>query len=130
MSPSALAGAAASATTLSARAARAERRETKQETFIGRSRGTTGTVCRAASSTGDLRIEVDGFGFPLLVKRPILGRHRKRVAILHRSQDALGLRLESGVRRRVDELRRLGERAVRVEGQPHLGDVKIGVGGL
>src|SRR5271163_4457282 len=104
MSPSALAGAAASATTLSARAARAERRETKQETFIGRSRGTTGTVCRAASSTGDLRIEVDGFGFPLLIKRPILGRHRKRIAVLHRGHNAFGLWLEGGVRRRIDQL--------------------------
>ena len=53
---------------------------------------------------GDLRIEVDGLRLPLLIKRAILRRHWKRVAILHRGHHAFGLRLSSGVRRRVDEL--------------------------
>src|SRR5271165_3579818 len=97
MSPVAFAGARANATRPSAKAARAERRKTKQTKFIGRSRGRTKTVRRPASSSGDLRIEVDRFGFPLLIKRPILGRHRKRIAILHCQHDALRLRFESRV---------------------------------
>src|SRR5271155_980829 len=97
MSPSALAGPPASATRASAKVERAERRERKQEPFIRGSRGTATTVRRSASSTGDLRIEVDGFGFPLLIKRPILGRHREWIAVLHRGHDAFGLRLESRV---------------------------------
>src|ERR1700722_4544613 len=97
MSPSAIAGAAASAPRPNAKAASAWRRETKQKSFIGRSRRKTTNLRRLRSPSSDLRIEVDGLGFPLLIKRAILRRHRQRVAILHRGKDALGLRFESRV---------------------------------
>src|SRR6516162_4374382 len=97
MSPSAIAGAPASAARPNTNPASAQRRKTKQKTLIRRSFRTTTTPRRSASSSGDLRIEVDGLGFPLLIKRAILGRHRKGIAILHRGHDALGLRFESRV---------------------------------
>src|SRR3984885_2513018 len=97
MSPSAIAGAPASAARPDAKAASAWRRETKQKTFIGRSLRTITTLRRPRSPSSDLRIEVDGLSFPLLIKRAILRRHRQRVAILHRGKDALGLRFESRV---------------------------------
>src|SRR5271166_5186596 len=97
MSPVAFAGAPENATTPSTKAASAERRKTKQMKFIGRSRGGQRRFAAEALSSGDLRIEMDGFGFPLLIKRPILGRNRKRIAVLHCQHDALRLRFESRV---------------------------------
>src|ERR1700722_896510 len=97
MSPSAIAGAPASAASPNAKAANAWRRDTKQKTFIRRSRRTTTNLRRLRSPSSDLRIEVDGLGLPLLIKRAILRRHRQRVAILDRGEDALGLRFESWV---------------------------------
>src|SRR5277367_839170 len=97
MSPAATADAAVIAARPNATAASAPRRETKQRTVIRRSFGTTTMLRGSGSSSGDLRIEVDGLRLPLLIKRAILGRHRKRVAILHRGHDALGLRFEGRI---------------------------------
>src|ERR1700722_20666067 len=125
MSPSAIAGAPASAARPNAKAANAWRRERKQKPFITRSRRTTTNLRRLRSPSSDLRIEMDGLGLPLLIIRAILRRHRQRVAILHRGEDALRLRFESRVRRRIDELG-LRQRAVRVVGEAHLRDIDIG----
>src|ERR1700739_1487822 len=97
MSPSAIAGARASAARPNAKPASAWRRETKQNTLIRRSHGTTKDASPQGSPSSDLRIEVDGLRLPLIIKRAILRRHLKRVAALHRSHDALGLRFESRV---------------------------------
>ena len=70
------------------------------------------------------------FGLPLLIKRAILGRNRQRVARLDGQHDALRLGLRSRVRRGIDELRRLLEGPVRLEGEPHLRDVGVTVGSL
>src|SRR5579864_4198703 len=96
MSPWANAGAPATAARPNARAPSAARRETWHGTVISRSFRTTRAL-RPESTGGDLRIEVDGLGLPLRIKRAILGRHRKRIAILDRGHDALGLRLERRV---------------------------------
>src|ERR1700761_7483266 len=97
MSPFAITGAPASEPRPNAKTPSAWRRETKRRTFIERSRRATTNLRRRRSPSSDLRIEVDGLGFPLLIKRAILRRHRQRVAILHRRKHALGLRFQSRV---------------------------------
>src|SRR3984957_2530066 len=81
------------------------------------------------SASGDLRIEVDGLGLPLLIKGAILSRHRQRVACLDSLQHALCLRLLRRIGRRIDELRRLQERSVGFEFEAHPRDIWICVGG-
>src|ERR1700733_3891855 len=97
MSPSAIAGAPASAASANTIGANTSRRDTKQKKFSRLSRRSETILRRPLSPSSDLRIEVDGLGFPLLIKRAILRRHRQRVAILDRGEDALGLRFESWV---------------------------------
>src|SRR5208337_4341580 len=80
------------------------------------------------SAGGDLRIEVDGLGLPLLIKGAILSRHRQRVACLDSLQHALCLRLLRRIGRRIDELRRLQERSVGFEFEAHPRDIRICVG--
>src|SRR6202042_687952 len=99
MSPSASAGAPMITARPNAKAESAQRRETKQKTLINDLADDKDTS-PPASSSSDLRIEVDGLGFPLLIIRAILRRHRQRVAILHGGEDTLRLRFESWVCRR------------------------------
>src|SRR5271165_6340243 len=101
MSPVAFAGTTPSPYDVSKNDARAARRSAREQTFIRGLARKKQTVRRSRSSRSDLRIEVDRLGFPLLVKRAILGRHRQRVADLNRQHDALGLRFHRGVGRRI-----------------------------
>src|ERR1700723_3922391 len=101
MSPSAMAGAPTITARPNANAESAPRRETKQKTLINDLADDKDTS-PPGSSSSDLRIEVDGLGFPLLIIRAILRRHRQRIAILDWREDALRLRFESRICRRVE----------------------------
>ena len=58
---------------------------------------------KARSLRGDLGVEGDGLGFPLIIKGAILGRDLQRVAGLHRGKHALGQSFELRIGRRIDE---------------------------
>ena len=83
-----------------------------------------------ASAGGNLRIEQDGLGLPLLVEGAKLSRHLQRVACLDSLQHASCLRLLRRIGRRIDELRRFQELSVGFEFEAHPRDIAIGVGRL
>src|SRR5208337_4969902 len=131
MSPvSAFAGDVAAAKGVSARATSADKRTTNDTSDIRQTRiDRTGSAAPALSG-GDLRTELDGLGFPLLIKGAILGWHGERVAGLHSLHHAFRQGLQRRVRRWIDELRRLRERSVRLERQSDAGEIGVRVGRL